>query len=207
MLPPLMKELKLPRCPHCQMALPHLNMQGENVTNNYSGAGAGTWRTYVCRSCGGVVLAVADRDGRQIRDYWPKTPSVQEAIPDRARSFLQQAIDSIHSADGSVMLSASAVDEMLKSKGYEDGSLFSRIQKAAEDHVITAEMAAWAHDIRLDANDPRHAEKNAPLKTKADAERSVEFTSALGEFLFVLPAKVMRGREAGSQAIPSESST
>jgi hypothetical protein len=39
------------------------------------------------------------------------------------------------------MLSASAVDAMLKVKGYKSGSLYSRIDKAAEDHMITSEMA------------------------------------------------------------------
>ena len=51
------------------------------------------------------------------------------------------------------MLAASAVDSMLKEKGYKDGSLYKRIEQAAGDHLITAEMASWAHEVRLDAND------------------------------------------------------
>ena len=34
------------------------------------------------------------------------------------------------------MLAASAVDAMLKEKGYIDGSLYARINKAAEEHLI-----------------------------------------------------------------------
>jgi Domain of unknown function (DUF4145) len=56
------------------------------------------------------------------------------------------------------MLAASAVDAMLKHKNYTVGSLKDRIDKAANDHLITSEMAAWAHEIRLDANDERHAQ-------------------------------------------------
>jgi hypothetical protein len=56
------------------------------------------------------------------------------------------------------MLAASAVDAMLKHKNYTVGSLKDRIDKAAKDHLITSEMAAWAHEIRLDANDERHAQ-------------------------------------------------
>lgn len=51
------------------------------------------------------------------------------------------------------MLAASAVDALLKLKGYTAGSLYARIEKAAEDHVITQDMAKWAHEVRLDAND------------------------------------------------------
>ena len=45
---------------------------------------------------------------------------------------------------------------MLKKKEYKKGSLYSRIDKAAEDHLITEEMAKWAHEVRLDSNEPRH---------------------------------------------------
>jgi hypothetical protein len=92
------------------------------------------------------------------------------------------------------MLAASAVDAMLKAKGLTDGVLYTRIEKAAADHLITQEMSAWAHEVRLDANDQRHADENAPLPTEDDARRAIAFASALGEFLFVLPAKVSRGR-------------
>jgi Domain of unknown function (DUF4145) len=90
-------------------------------------------------------------------------------------------------------MSAAAVDAMLKSKGLKDGSLYKRIDEAAKDHLITDGMAQWAHQVRLDANDQRHADENAPLPTKDDAQRCLDFAVALGEFLFVLPARVTRG--------------
>ncbi len=105
-----------------------------------------------------------------------------------------QAIDSLHAPAGAVMLAASSVDAMLKAKGYKDGSLNDRIRKAAADHLITAEMAEWAHEVRLDSNEQRHADEDAPFPSESDARRTVEFTKALGEFLFVLPARVTRGR-------------
>jgi len=96
------------------------------------------------------------------------------------------------------MLAASSVDSMLKLKGYKEGSLYARIEQAAKDHLITADMAKWAHDVRLDANDQRHADDNAPLPTFEDAKRCVDFAQALAQFIFVLPARVQRGiAEAG----------
>lgn len=94
------------------------------------------------------------------------------------------------------MLTASAVDAMLKDKGYRDGTLNARIDSAAKDHLITAEMASWAHDIRLDANDQRHADEAASLPSNADAAKVIEFASALAQFLYVLPARVERGRKS-----------
>jgi hypothetical protein len=93
------------------------------------------------------------------------------------------------------MLAASAVDAMLKAKGLKDGSLYSRIDKAAADHLITVEMARWAHEVRLDANDQRHADEEVPLPQQADAKRTVDFALALAQLMFVLPARVQRGIE------------
>lgn len=91
------------------------------------------------------------------------------------------------------MLAASSVDAMLKKKGYKEGVLKSRIDKAAADHLITEGMALWAHNIRLDANEQRHADEATPLPNEEDARHSIEFAIALGEFLYVLPSKVSKG--------------
>jgi hypothetical protein len=64
--------------------------------------------------------------------------------------------------------------------------------------VITEGMAAWAHQVRLDANDPRHVDAARPHATQAEAKQTLEFAIALAEFLFVLPARVARGRRAAS---------
>jgi hypothetical protein len=131
--------------------------------------------------------------------YFPELTTVDETVPERPREFLRQAIDGVHIPAGSVMCSASAVDAMLKINGYTEGSLYERIEKAAQDHLITQEMAKWAHAVRLDANEQRHAEESAPLPTEEDAKRSVEFVQALAQFLFVLPERVKHGIEKAEE--------
>jgi len=91
------------------------------------------------------------------------------------------------------MLAASSVDAMLKAKGHKEGSLYSRINQAAKDHLITEDMAKWAHEVRLEANEPRHADEAMPLPSEEDARKCIDFVLALGQFLFVLPARVQRG--------------
>jgi hypothetical protein len=56
-------------------------------------------------------------------------------------------------------------------------------------------MADWAHDIRLDSNDERHADLDASQATGDDAKRCLEFAEALADLLFVLPARVKRDRK------------
>lgn len=195
-------QLPLDRCSHCNIAKPLLDrIFGPVDSTNYAENASSAWSLYRCNTCGGLVLARSPKDVRYaITDIWPSPQSVADEIPDRAREFLNQSIASIHAPAGAVMLAASAVDAMLKAKNYKTGNLNSRINKAAEDHVITQEMAAWAHDIRLDANDQRHADEDAGLPSTADAEKVIEFAQALAQFLFVLPARVARGRRGQTPA-------
>lgn len=198
----LTPQLVLPRCPHCVVATPLLNGVHHLETKDQEGGRVRKWRIYVCSRCGGVITAWAADLGHRVIEYFPSHASVDESIPDRPRAYLQQAQESLHAPSGAVMLSASAVDSMLKLKGYTDGSLYTRIEQAVADHLITAEMAAWAHEVRLDANDERHADHAVDMPTTEDAERVFEFASALAEFIFVLPSRIQRGlRDSAAQAV------
>lgn len=99
------------------------------------------------------------------------------------------------------MVSARAVDEMLVEKGLDIGTLKERIDAAAQNGLITPEMARWAHNIRLDANDQRHAERRAPPPSSEDAERCYDFAKTLAEILFVIPDRVTRGVKASTGVI------
>jgi len=199
---PLVESLKLDRCPHCRVDQPNLACIGRSVTSNSEGGNRREWGFYACFRCGGVVTGWAPEFPGFIEPLrvFPGEQQLDNSIPERARTYLNQARSTIHAPAGAVILAASSVDAMLKNKGYTEGSLYSRIDKAAEDHLITSEMAAWAHEIRLDANDERHADENAPLASVSDAEKTVEFSTALAQFLFVLPARVERGRKGQTTA-------
>ncbi|MEX2516663.1 MAG: DUF4145 domain-containing protein [Gammaproteobacteria bacterium] len=189
----LNQQLELQRCPHCQVARPTLNEVGRHETNDHSGQMPRRWRVYCCSSCGGLVTAWALQFNQAVIQWFPVSLTVEDDIPERPRAYLQQALESLHAPAGSIMLSASSVDSMLKIKGYTEGSLYNRIDAAAQDHLITNEMAAWAHEVRLDANDQRHADEMAALPTTEDAQRAIDFVRAFGQYLFVLPAKIQRG--------------
>jgi len=192
-MPKLNNQLELNRCSHCGVAKPNLPMSWAAQTRGHSGDNQRFWKIYKCLTCGGLITASATSDLGQVVQYFPANVKVHEAISNPAGDFLQQAIDSIHTPAGSVMLSASSVDAMLKLKGYTDGTLYKRINAAIKDNIITREMGDWAHEIRLDANDQRHADSNAELPSKTDARKCIDFALALAQFLFVLPQQVQRG--------------
>lgn len=187
------ENLTLSRCPHCSVANPNLRRVHTFETRAHDGGRKRFWGVYVCGTCGGVVTAAASQDRALAQEHYPEHASVDEDVPERPRAYLQQAQESLHAPAGAVMLAASSVDAMLKLKAYVQGSLYSRIEKAVEDGLMTKEMAAWAHAVRLDANDQRHADEATSLPTEEDAKRCIEFAEALGEFLFVLPRRIERG--------------
>jgi len=187
------KLLELERCPHCSVGRPHLHHKAVFETADHTGQFQRMWVMYACTRCGGVITAWSKIGGSYIEGMYPKSLEVEEAIPNRAREYLEQAISSISAPAGAVMLAASSVDAMLKEKGLNNGSLYSRINLAVENHLITEEMSRWAHEVRLDANDQRHSDNSSALPTSDDAKKVIDFVQALGTFLFVLPARVERG--------------
>ena len=130
----LLEELKLDRCPHCRVSHPRLAISADFHTTEHSGDNPRHWRCYNCSSCGGVVTATARKgDGsRSVIEYYPQLQTTDEAIPDRARDYLNQAIESLHAPAGAVMLCASSVDAMLKEKNYKEGSLYPLFQSKDE---------------------------------------------------------------------------
>ena len=195
----LKEQLNIKRCPYCSVSMPTISKSWSTTTTNHSKENLRGWVIYQCSTCGGLITAGGSLAGNfhttTISEIYPRQVEADEAIPDTARNYLDQAIASLHAPAGAVMLAAASVDAMLKSIGYSDGSLYNRINKAKDEHKITLEMAEWAHEIRLDANDQRHADEEATLPLEKDAQKCIHFTIALGEFLFVLPARVERGRK------------
>lgn len=188
----LASNLDLSRCPHCNVDSPNLSFIGQFETIDYR-TWHRYWRIYACGRCAGVVTATGSGWDNEVLSIFPSSLDVSEDVPGRARAYLDQAINSLSSPAGAVMLAASSVDAMLKAKGLAQGSLYARIDQAASQHLITSDMATWAHDVRLDANDQRHADTDADLPTQDQAQKCVDFAMALGQFLFVLPARVQRG--------------
>jgi hypothetical protein len=196
----LSDQLILNSCPHCGRAKPTLvSAHQPKETQTYDKVNPRWWGVYSCTTCGGMILAGGPSRGDHkpyettIQEIYPATQSIDESIPQKPREFLRQAQESLHAPAGAIMLSASALDAMLKEKDYAEGSLYERIDKAATDHLITDGMARWAHQIRLDANEQRHADKTVELPTQADAKLTFDFAMAFAEYLFVLPSRVTRG--------------
>jgi hypothetical protein len=194
------------RCPYCSVANPVLSPQwtSQDLVPRATPGSTSRWGVFACTSCGSCVLARGSENDRVqnslIVEVIPSPKAAHEDIPEPARTFLQQAFDMLHAPDAAAVMAGSAVDSMLKAFNLKDGSLYSRIDKAVEQHFLTSEMGDWAHEVRLGSNRPRHADQDKPHVSQDEAKQSVEFAEALGYFLFVLTKRIERGKEAAKKA-------
>lgn len=204
----LSPQLSLARCPHCMVANPNIHgIHQVQLQAHGNSPRALHWTIYACASCAGIVAGASIQPPQQVVIHRPGVPGptndcvwlipeidvLDATITGKLRSFLEQARETFHAPAGSIMLSASAVDEVLKLNGFTQGSLYNRIDDAAQKGAITNEMGRWAHQVRLDANDQRHADASASLPTETDALRAYDFAKTLVDLLVVLPARVTRG--------------
>lgn len=188
--PPTTVWFGLKRCPQCQIAVPNFGEVHHHEIRD------SRMKLFVirCYSCDLCTMVVANNQNSYPLRIWPDPKTYSQDIPQRARRSLEDARAALATPSLSIVGSAAAVDWMLKEKGYKDGKLYSRIEKAASEHLITEDMKDWAHEVRLEANNERHADDELPEPTLEDAERVLSFAEALAELLFELPARVARGR-------------
>jgi hypothetical protein len=190
--------LEMDRCPYCNVAKPNLGLKGHFPGNNLRSQ-IRIWALYECSSCYSMVMAWGSEFGLPIIGVLPEHSEVSSVIPELPRTYLQQAKDTIASPAACVLVANSAVNAMLKDRGIDEKKLYAGIDLALEKGLITADMASWAHEVRLDSNDPRHVDEDNPLPTVDDASRIVELVEAFAHYLYVLPTMVSRGRDAVSR--------
>lgn len=202
----------LERCPHCGVSTPLITIVGDPVFHHTDSIVGYWYYTGQCSKCKDIILFFGyssnttriDNAKRVIRinalKMYPSVESIPNNMPQKAQRFYKQSMESMHAPDGAIMLAASAIDAMLKDKGFSDGSLYSRIELAAKNHLLTEQMKEWAHEIRLSANEPRHADDNFEGASKEDAEQVLQFAKALGEYLYDLPSRIEKWKSKAEEA-------
>lgn len=186
----------VPTCPHCAIASPLLQKVwgADKPIPRSDGGSPSHWAVYRCTTCGHLVSAkgqeASNVSNPLVIRIFPDVWEVSALVPQTVRNYLTQAHRTLSAPDASVVMSASSIDAMLKDNGLSDGSLYSRIDQAVTNGILTQKMAEWAHRVRLDANNPRHADAATPHMSTEDAKRAFDFANALTEYLYLLPSRM-----------------
>lgn len=186
----------LTNCPHCSVSNPVVVKlwRSERPLPRADGGEASMWASYCCTTCGSMISAKGteghDVANPFVEEIFPDIWEVDEIVPARVSNYLSQAHRTMQSPDASVVMSAACIDAMLKDNNLADGSLYNRIDAAVEAGILTQNMADWAHRVRLDANNPRHADEAVPHMSIDDAQRAFDYANALTEYLYLLPSRM-----------------
>ena len=143
-------------------------------------------------------LGNSQRRRLQYLQIFPQRPPVAAPhhTPENAARFFRQGMDNLlgRNCDAAGAMFRKALETALKSRFPKIGvsvSLYQRIEKAAEQHALTPELAEWAQQIRLDGNAAVHGEE--PF-SQEDAMRLCSFTKLVFQYLFTLPGMLAEAR-------------
>jgi hypothetical protein len=107
--------LRIARCPYCGTGRPQIAL-----LSDLQARGNRRWAIFTATCCAGVLLAQGP-EGRVTGDpnitierLYPEAKRAATEIPEPARSYLQQAFETLHAPDAAAVMAGSAVDAMLK---------------------------------------------------------------------------------------------
>ncbi len=214
-----MAQTLVTNCAHCgaeQVAFTVCSTYTHKIARNtYSILGA-------CNACDDPILVKVAHisDGRSrleslagdllqheeilVGKMWPglAAPQVPQNVPPKVASNYKEAAEAEkrRSWNAACGMYRRTLEIALKefSPEIEAWKLEKRINKLAEEHRITPDLQAWAHELRLDGNDALHG----------DADATEEMTKQMGRlcyflliYLFSLPSQVASGRTRRSSGV------
>ena len=166
-------------CPNCEGALSNFHIVGGTGTHlpaikkdgehNFNGQKYNSivYQLVQCAGCGrgGFCKVHINKSGQGIvEEFFPLTTEIsklpESTPPDIVAEFREsETCASISAWRASSAMLRSTLEKVLKKNGYDDGGLERKINKAAEDGIITASRQKKAHeDIRVLGNDIMHDE-------------------------------------------------
>ena len=149
-------------------------------------------------------------DALRTLDVWPAPIKVSAppAVPDKVGRNYVEAAEARRRGSWNAACATYRRTMELALKSFapdvEAWKLEKRIDKLAAEHRITADMQAWAHELRLDGNEALHGDEDA---TKEMTDQMHHLTHFLLTYLYTLPQQIseVRGRRNGAEdASPPE---
>ena len=179
-------------CPHCGTRSVAFTMVQQFHATKVEGH---LWDTLCyCANCSRSILAtIRTPDGQKPGNYlsgtqheklrWegivPSLPDTEapDHVPSNVARFYEQGMENLPGNwDAAGAMFRKALETGLKRKFPDiQGDLYKRIEKAAEQHKLTPDLAEWSHQVRLGGREAVHEEE--PY-SKAEAERLSTFTRA-----------------------------
>ncbi len=185
----------LPECPHCHSREITFYLLAQTGFHPYVSA-------WICANCKrGIYLEghVINHNGnfpfKAFNTCYP-APDIERApefTPEQAAHDFEEAASCLRTGNykaASIMARAS-LEAAVKSLEAKGNNLKEKINDLAARHIITPDLADWAHEIRTIGNNAAH---DGTPHTKQDAEDIIDFAEMLYIYLFTLPGRIKTRR-------------
>lgn len=200
-------------CPHCGIENTGLTFVAESqCPNGYR------WNTmFRCNNCNKPITANVEINGGnkpssfhgdltkiyeiKIRGIYPtsKPSSAPDHCPENIAKAFIQAEENIfrRNAEAAASMDRRALEigTKLIAPDLVNETLWNRIERLAERHLITPSIQEWAHSLRLIGNDALHDIDGVTLE---EAKQAHELTRFMLIYLFTLPEQVRLSKEANA---------
>jgi hypothetical protein len=170
------------------------------------------WMLFQCPRCSAGVVVKASMKKQQIpfdaykgdiRDlfhsveHFPRRPFVDapSGLPTDVQRLYLRAAQCFQrdDMDSASMMFRKTLEVALKEKfGDFPGNLYQHIQHLAQAHLLTDDLAQWAHEIRIDGNRGAHEAQEPDWE---DTRQLKEFLHVFLLYTFSLPALVEARRK------------
>ena len=135
--------------------------------------------------------------------FAPSLPSTDAPAytPENVARYFKQGMENMpRNPDAAGIMFRKTLETALKAR-FPDfgGALIQRIDKAADEAVLTRDMAEWAHHIRRLGNAAVHEEE--PF-SEDDVKDLRSFTDLLLRYLFTLPGMLTQAQGASQNGEP-----
>lgn len=141
-----------------------------------------------------------ETNGYKVGDLWPQpeAPTIPRHVPEEYVPKLTEAEGAFGSGfhTGAAGLYRSLIDVTTKrqlraAQLSEKGSLFDRLDRLADNHVIPKSVADWAHEVRVIGNEGLHEEASV---SPEDCAMARSFAQTYLRYAFELPGDVAARR-------------
>lgn len=132
-----------------------------------------------------------------MKRQWPKEQQNASPadVPASVLRYFEQAAASLKAGhfDAAGVMFRKTLEVATREKAPTQSAkpLIKRIDKLADEGLITSDMREWAHQIRLGGNEAAHEDE--PLE-EGEADRLYRFTDAFLRYAYTLPAMVSRSK-------------
>jgi hypothetical protein len=141
-----------------------------------------------------LVGANVDFPSERLRiiEIWPEsTQGAPENLPSNVENFFSQGLQNERSgnwdAAGAMFRKSLDIATKILDPTSANKNLFQRITALEKAGRLTADLAAWAHEVRIDGNASVHDDEP---ETREDVAAIHEFARAVLLYTFTLPALV-----------------